>query len=122
MQVWPEEGRIEDLEVGDCEKYDGYHEDYNICNPVYDPNTNTLTYTVIAENATSMDLPGQFEKSVLVIDSKYGGVLGGYDIGGGPVYCCRQSSIIVLVRNKKSVRLGSLSRYVADRPKMGRSN
>jgi len=57
-------------------------------NPVYDPNTNTLTYTVIAENATSMDLPRQFGKSVLAIDSKYGGVLASYDITTGTVYCC----------------------------------
>jgi hypothetical protein len=55
-------------------------------NPVYDPNTNTLTYTITAENATSMDLPRQFGKSVLAIDSKYGGIIAGYDINSGTVY------------------------------------
>ena len=37
--------------------------------PVYDANTNTLTYTIIAENATSVDLPGEFGQNILVIYS-----------------------------------------------------
>ena len=37
-------------------------------NPVYDTNTNTLTYSITAENATSIDLPNDFGQSILVID------------------------------------------------------
>ncbi|HZD35845.1 MAG TPA: hypothetical protein VE130_11635 [Nitrososphaeraceae archaeon] len=37
-------------------------------NPVYDTTTNKLTYTIMAENATSMNLPSEFGQSVLVID------------------------------------------------------
>lgn len=37
-------------------------------NPVYDTNTNTLTYTIVAENATSISLPGEFGQSILVVD------------------------------------------------------
>jgi hypothetical protein len=38
-------------------------------NPLYDATTNTLTYTIRAENATSIDLPAEFEKTILVIDT-----------------------------------------------------
>jgi len=37
-------------------------------NPMYDANTNTLTYTIVAENATSINLPSEFGQTVLVID------------------------------------------------------
>ena len=37
-------------------------------NPVYDMATNSLTYTIMAENGTSIDLPSQFEQSILVTD------------------------------------------------------
>jgi hypothetical protein len=37
--------------------------------PVYDTTAKTLTYTIMAENGTSVNLPGQFGQSVLVIDS-----------------------------------------------------
>ncbi|HZD35408.1 MAG TPA: hypothetical protein VE130_09410, partial [Nitrososphaeraceae archaeon] len=37
--------------------------------PVYDTNTNTLTYTVKAENTTSIDLPSDFAQAILVIDN-----------------------------------------------------
>jgi hypothetical protein len=39
-------------------------------NPVYDMATNTLTYTIMAENATSIDLPSEFGQSVIVIDER----------------------------------------------------
>ena len=45
-------------------------------NPMYDANTNTLTYTIMAENATSINLPVEFGQTVLVID--------GHCAGGGP--------------------------------------
>jgi hypothetical protein len=38
-------------------------------NPVYDTATNTLTYTIMAENGTSIELPSEFGRTVLVIDS-----------------------------------------------------
>ena len=40
-------------------------------NPEYDPEANTLRYDITAENATttSIDLPGEFGQSTLVIDS-----------------------------------------------------
>jgi hypothetical protein len=37
-------------------------------NPVYDSEANTLKYDIIAENATSIGLPREFEQSTLVID------------------------------------------------------
>src|SRR5918995_4646259 len=37
-------------------------------NPKYDPEANTLKYDIIAENATAVDLPGEFGQSTLVID------------------------------------------------------
>jgi hypothetical protein len=36
--------------------------------PVYDATTNALTYTIMVENGTSIDLPEEFGQSVLVID------------------------------------------------------
>ncbi|HZD34328.1 MAG TPA: hypothetical protein VE130_03900 [Nitrososphaeraceae archaeon] len=41
-------------------------------NPMYDTATNTLTYTIMTENGTSLDLPGQFGQSILVIDATPG--------------------------------------------------
>jgi hypothetical protein len=52
-------------------------EDYAIIelfNPQYDPEANTLRYDITAENATtttSINLPGEFEQSTLVIDDDY---------------------------------------------------
>ncbi|HZD35028.1 MAG TPA: hypothetical protein VE130_07470, partial [Nitrososphaeraceae archaeon] len=40
--------------------------------PVYDNTTNTLTYTIMTENITSIDLPSEFGQSVLVIDDDTG--------------------------------------------------
>ena len=37
-------------------------------NPMYGMNTNTLTYTIVAENGTSIELPNEFGRSTLVID------------------------------------------------------
>lgn len=37
-------------------------------NSVYIRNTDTLTYTIMAENGTSIDLPSKFEQTALVID------------------------------------------------------
>jgi hypothetical protein len=39
-----------------------------LSNPVYDTNTNALTYAIMAENAPCIDLPGEFGQTVLVID------------------------------------------------------
>jgi hypothetical protein len=36
--------------------------------PVYDPNTNTVTYTIMTDDATSIELPVEFGQAVLVID------------------------------------------------------
>ncbi|HZD36448.1 MAG TPA: hypothetical protein VE130_14690 [Nitrososphaeraceae archaeon] len=38
-------------------------------NPIYDIATNSLTYTIMAENGTSMNMPSEFGQSVLVIDN-----------------------------------------------------
>jgi hypothetical protein len=40
--------------------------------PAFDTNTNTLTYTIMAENGTSIDLPSKFGESILVIDNQAG--------------------------------------------------
>jgi hypothetical protein len=37
--------------------------------PVYDIATNSLTYTIMTDNATSIGLPGEFGRSLLVIDA-----------------------------------------------------
>ncbi|MGA7368388.1 MAG: hypothetical protein WBX01_04615 [Nitrososphaeraceae archaeon] len=37
-------------------------------NPVYDTTSNTLTYTIMAENGTSIALPEEFGQSILVVD------------------------------------------------------
>jgi hypothetical protein len=37
--------------------------------PIYDITTNSLTFTIMAENGTSIDLPNEFGQSVLIIDS-----------------------------------------------------
>ena len=38
-------------------------------NPIYDANTNTLTYTIMAEYGTTINLPSEFGQSILLIDS-----------------------------------------------------
>ena len=40
--------------------------------PVYDSDKKTLKYEVIPNNATSIDLPGEFGQSTLIIDSGCG--------------------------------------------------
>ncbi len=37
-------------------------------NPIYDTDTNTLTYTFSAENASSIEVLGEFGQSILIID------------------------------------------------------
>jgi hypothetical protein len=54
---------VENTETGDLET--AIIESFN---PVYDANTNTLTYTIVPENETSMNMPRQLGQSVLVID------------------------------------------------------
>lgn len=54
---------VEDIQSGQLET--GVIESFD---PIYDANTNTLTYTITAENGTSIDLPGEFGQSVLVTD------------------------------------------------------
>jgi DNA-binding beta-propeller fold protein YncE len=54
---------VEDTPTGNLETY--VMESFS---PVYDTNTNTLTYTIVAENATSVGLPEEFGQTVLVID------------------------------------------------------
>jgi hypothetical protein len=39
-------------------------------NPVYDSTANTLTYTIMAENGTSVNLPSEFGQSVVVVDAE----------------------------------------------------
>ena len=39
-------------------------------NPVYDSDKRTLKYEVTPDNATSIDLPGEFGQSTLVIDGE----------------------------------------------------
>jgi hypothetical protein len=43
-------------------------------NPVYDVDTNMLTYTIMTENGTSIELPSDFGQAVLVIDNKITGI------------------------------------------------
>ncbi|GKS61539.1 hypothetical protein YTPLAS21_09970 [Candidatus Nitrosocosmicus sp.] len=38
-------------------------------NPNYDTNTNTLTYMIVTENGTSINLPVEFGQSIMVIDA-----------------------------------------------------
>ena len=54
-------------------------------NPVYDTAANTLTYTIMADNGTSIDLPSEFGQSILVVDSSttYTGRFIGVDNFGG---------------------------------------
>jgi hypothetical protein len=54
---------VEDTESGELDT--AVIESFNL---VYDTATNTLTYTIMAENGTSIDLPGEFGQTVLVID------------------------------------------------------
>ncbi|MGA7369398.1 MAG: hypothetical protein WBX01_09725 [Nitrososphaeraceae archaeon] len=54
---------VEETQTGNLETY--VIESFS---PVYDTNTNTLTYTIMADDATSMELPGEFGQAVLVID------------------------------------------------------
>ena len=44
--------------------------------PVYNTNTNTLTYTIMTENETSIDLPRELGQSVLVMDDVIGNCVG----------------------------------------------
>jgi hypothetical protein len=39
--------------------------------PVYDTSTNTLTYTIMAENGTSINLPSEVGQSILVVDNLF---------------------------------------------------
>jgi len=39
-------------------------------NPVYNMTSNTLTYTIMGENGTSVNLPSEFGHSILVIDNQ----------------------------------------------------
>jgi hypothetical protein len=55
---------VENTETGDLET--AIIESFD---PVYDTTAKTLTYTIMAENGTSVNLPGQLGQSVLVIDS-----------------------------------------------------
>jgi hypothetical protein len=50
-------------------------------NPVYDINTNTLTYTIMGENGTSIELPSEFGQSVVVVDAK-SIIMTGHALGG----------------------------------------
>jgi hypothetical protein len=43
-------------------------------NPVYDVDTNMLTYTIMTENGTSIELPSDFGQAILVIDNKITGI------------------------------------------------
>jgi hypothetical protein len=45
--------------------------------PVYNTNTNSLTYTITTENATSIGLPEELGQSTLVIDESNVGYNGG---------------------------------------------
>jgi hypothetical protein len=45
-------------------------------NPEYDSKANTLKYDMVTENGTSIDLPGEFGQSTLVIDGDGGKVAG----------------------------------------------
>jgi hypothetical protein len=38
--------------------------------PIYDIATNSLTYTITTENATSIELPREFGQTVLVVDQE----------------------------------------------------
>jgi hypothetical protein len=71
---------------------DDKRQDYAIIelfNPQYGPEANTLKYDITAENATtttssSINLPGEFGQSTLVIDDDGGGTsLNHHDDGGG---------------------------------------
>jgi len=59
---------VEDIESGNLETT--VIESFN---PTHDANTNTLTYTIVGENATSINLPSKFGQSVLVIDNHCAG-------------------------------------------------
>ena len=54
---------VEDTQTGNLQTY--VIESFS---PVYDTNTNTLTYTIVTENGTPISLPGEFGQAVLVID------------------------------------------------------
>lgn len=66
------------LVIDDSEKQDDVI--IELFNPVYDTNTNTLIYTVRAENGTLIDLPREFGQSTVVIDESNNGYTGGQDI------------------------------------------
>jgi hypothetical protein len=56
---------VENTQTGDVET--AVIESFN---PVYDTATSTLTYTIMTENGTSIELPSEFGQSVMVIDSE----------------------------------------------------
>ena len=55
-------------------------------NPIYDKGKKTLKYDVIPDNATSIDLLGEFGLSTLVIDNQADDAAIKGDDGGVPVY------------------------------------
>ena len=55
---------VEDIQTGDLET--AVIESFS---PVYDMTTNTLTYTIMTENGTSLNMPSEFGQSVLVVDN-----------------------------------------------------
>ena len=57
---------VEDLQSGRLETAV-----IELFSPVYDMTTNTLTYTIMAENGTSVELPNEFGQTVMVVDENY---------------------------------------------------
>lgn len=55
---------VEDTQTGNLETY--VVESFD---PVYDMNTNMLTYTIMTENNTSINLSSEFGQTILVIDA-----------------------------------------------------
>jgi hypothetical protein len=54
---------VENIQTGNLETYV-----IESSSPVYDTNTDTLTYTIMTDDATSIDLLSEFGQAVLVID------------------------------------------------------
>jgi hypothetical protein len=57
---------VEDIQTGNLETAI-----IELFDPVYDTAASTLTYTIMAENATSIELPSEVGQSTLVIDVIY---------------------------------------------------
>jgi hypothetical protein len=72
---------VEDTQTGNLQTY--VIESFD---PVYNTNTNTLTYTIVGENET-IDLPKEFGQSVLVIDMKSGEKIDVYTKGNSVPLC-----------------------------------